>query len=327
MDSRTQDFIPIQNIENGMVISKNGSVGMIIQTSAVNFDLLSEAEQMAIIGSFAGLLNSLSFSIQIVIRSKKMDITSYLEKLVAAEQQQTNPLLKKLMQNYRSFVSSVIRENEVLDKQFYVVISVSSMELGLIFSNNNREVFLQKALTALTPRRDHLIRQLGRIGLKASQLDDEKLVKLFYDWYNEPVFDVIEKRAKEEEAEQQKDAADAAAALSTPPVAPAPANTPPPLQATTPAMNVSAPVTPVPDSTILGAVPAQSSSLPPAPLPMQNVIPQAKPISQNPYPNVYPAQQINLPPVGANNGVVNQTPRPVNTPFVVEELHDDYGTA
>ena len=313
MDSRTQDFVPVQDVQNSMVISKNGSVAMIIQTSAVNFDLLSENEQMAIIGSFAGLLNSLSFSIQIVIRSKKLDISSYLEKLVKAEAEQTSPLLKKLMQNYRSFVSSVIRENEVLDKQFYVIISISSLEVGMLNSTSNRELFLQKALTSLTPRRDHIMRQLGRIGLKATQLDDEKLVKLFYDWYNEPVFDTMDKQQKDDvEADEQsareavqtatdlmKEAQIPSSQTNGAPVAPLVA---PPQKVPMPAASQRAEVQP----------------LSPQPLPIQPVA-VARPM-QNPYPNVYPAQQINLP-------AVSQNARPANTPFVVEELHDDYVTA
>lgn len=317
MDSRTQDFVPVQDIQNSMVISKNGSVAMIIQTSAVNFDLLSENEQMAIIGSFAGLLNSLSFSIQIVIRSKKLDISSYLEKLVKAESEQTSPLLKKLMQNYRSFVSSVIRENEVLDKQFYVVISITSLEVGMINSTNNRELFLQKALTTLTPRRDHIMRQLGRIGLKASQLDDEKLVKLFYDWYNEPVFDTMDKQQQDDieaDAKSQKEAEDIMISAQNKVSNPTPSQQPP-IQSVPPA-----PLAPLPPLTQ-----AQPATVPVAPAPSIPVMQTAPkvapaPVAQNPYPNVFPAQQINLPQASQNS-------RPANSPFVVEELHDDYGVA
>ena len=311
MDSRTQDFVPVQEVQNGMVVSKNGSVAMIIQTSAVNFDLLSENEQMAIIGSFAGMLNSLSFSIQIVIRSKKLDISSYLEKLVKAESEQTSPLLKKLMQNYRSFVSSVIRENEVLDKQFYVVISITSLEVGMINSTSNKELFLQKALTTLTPRRDHIMRQLGRIGLKASQLDDEKLVKLFYDWYNEPVFDTMDKQEKDDieaDAKSQKEAEDIMISAQN--------------QVSNPVPSQQAPVQPISAQPVLPPQPAPIQKAPPftpSPVPVAQQFAPARPV-QNPYPNVYPAQQINLPQVG-------QGQRPNNSPFVVEELHDDYGTA
>lgn len=180
----TQEFIPMKEIKDDLVILKDGSVAVVVQTSAVNFDLLSINEQMAIIGSFAALLNSLSFSIQIVIRSKRLDISSYLGTLRVAEQNQRNPLLQMMMVKYRNFVSSIIRDNEVLDKQFYVCLSVSPLELGL---GKSSEQNLQKAITLLIPRRDHIIRQLSRIGLKASQLNTEKLINLFYDIYNESV--------------------------------------------------------------------------------------------------------------------------------------------
>ena len=328
MDNKTQDFVPIQDIANGMVIMKDNSVAMVIQTSAVNFDLLSENEQMAIIGSFAGLLNSLSFAIQILIRSKKLDISAYLERLVIAEQQQNNLLLKKLIQNYRNFVSSVIRENEVLDKQFFVVISITSLELGMINSSSNKELFLQKALTTLTPRRDHLIRQLGRIGLKATQLDDEKLVKLFYDWYNEPVFDSIEKRTADEAEEAAADEK-AAAQAAQPKVQPTPAGPSTPVSTPQPAAITAPPLQAVPTPTeavTLGTSNAGVMNTPAATATPTSTSVNPTPVypatraTYNPYPQTFPAQQI-------HPAQVNQVPRPTNTPFVVEELHDDYGTA
>lgn len=181
----TKDFVPVAQIKNDLVILNDGSMAVIIQTSAVNFDLLSENEQLAIIGSFAGLLNSLSFSIQIVIRSKKLDISHYLNTLKEAEKKQTNPLLQMMMQRYRAFIAAIIRDNEVLDKQFYVVLAVSPIELGVV-SSQDAEKNLPKALNILGPRRDHILKQLSRIGLKSTQLDDERLIKLFYDIYNDP---------------------------------------------------------------------------------------------------------------------------------------------
>lgn len=178
----TQNFLPIKDIRSDLVILKDGSVSCVIKTSAVNFGLLSENEQLAIISSFAGLLNSLSFPIQIMIRSKRLDISSYLEKLIAAQNAQTNPLLREIITRYRFFIESVIRENEVLDKQFYITLSVSYLELGVI---NDIEKHFTKAMTILNPRRDHVIRQLERIGLRATQLNSEGLTRLFYDLLNE----------------------------------------------------------------------------------------------------------------------------------------------
>lgn len=180
----TKDFVPVSQIKNDLVILNDGSMAIIIQTSAVNFDLLSENEQLAIIGSFAGFLNSLSFSIQIVIRSKKLDISHYLNTLKEAEKKQTNPLLQMMMQRYRAFVAAIIRDNEVLDKQFYVVLAVSPVELGIV-SSQDAEKNLPKALNILGPRREHILKQLSRIGLKSTQLDDERLIRLFYDIYND----------------------------------------------------------------------------------------------------------------------------------------------
>lgn len=178
----SQFFIPIQDIREDLVFLKDGSVSIVIITSAVNFALLFETEQMSIIDAFAGLLNSLSFPIQIVIRSKRLDVSSYLHTLDNAAKKQNNKLLQSMTYYYRQFVSSIIKENNVLDKQFYVCLNVSAIELGVIPRSAPDKT--KKALTILLPRHDHLIRQLTRLGLKARQLKSEELVQLFYDIYN-----------------------------------------------------------------------------------------------------------------------------------------------
>lgn len=178
----SQQFVPIEDIRDDLVFLKNGSVSLILSTSAVNFSLLFETEQISIIESFAGLLNSLSFPIQIVIRSKRLDVSSYINNLKIAQTKQTNPKLQEMISHYLNFVSSIIKENNVLDKQFYVCLNVTSIELGVFHKSGSD--FTKKAMTALIPRRDHLIRQLGQLGLKARQLKTVELVKLFYDFYN-----------------------------------------------------------------------------------------------------------------------------------------------
>lgn len=189
----TQDHLDIEDIRDDLVITRGGGAALILQTTAVNFGLLSEAEQDATIFAYAGLLNSLSFPIQIVIRSKKMDISAYLELLDAAATKQVNPLLKQQIIKYKNFIESTIKENRVLDKRFYITIPFSSLELGAKSTFNmgsgkklpyNKDYILDRAKTALYPKRDHLIKQLARIGLKAQQLATQELVELFYDIYN-----------------------------------------------------------------------------------------------------------------------------------------------
>ncbi len=196
----TQDHLDIEDIRDDLVITRGGGAALILQTTAVNFGLLSEAEQDATIFAYAGLLNSLSFPIQIVIRSKKMDISSYLELLDAAAAKQANPLLKGQIIKYKNFIESTIKENRVLDKRFYITIPFAAIELGAKSTFNlgsipiqsgsnkklpyNKNYILDRAKTALYPKRDHLIKQLARIGLKAQQLATQELVELFYDIYN-----------------------------------------------------------------------------------------------------------------------------------------------
>lgn len=180
--SITQEHIPIKDISDDIVFLTNGGGALVLQVSAVNFGLLSEREQIGIIVSFAQMLNSLSFSIQIMIHSKRLNISSYLLLLDKARKNQTNPLLSKMIINYRQFIQTLIKVNEVLDKKFYVVIPLFKLELGLITS---KDTLKSKVKTVLLPRRDQVVKQLARCGLKTTQLLDAKLLELFFGIYNE----------------------------------------------------------------------------------------------------------------------------------------------
>lgn len=190
----TQEHLPLEDVRDDLVILKDGGAALVLQTTAVNFGLLSEDEQDATIFAFAGLLNSLNFPIQIVVRSKKLDITAYLNLVDGQIQKQKNEDLKKQMQKYKDFISVIISENKVLDKRFYVAIPFLPTELGLkaikgIFGTPkklpySKEYILERAKTALYPKKDHLIKQLARIGLRVQQLSTQQLIELFYDIYN-----------------------------------------------------------------------------------------------------------------------------------------------
>ncbi len=180
--SKAQEFIPISEITNDIVLLKDGAAALILKTSAVNFGLLSQREQIALIYTFAQMLNSLSFPIQIVLHSERLNIDEYINLLNQALKLQTNPLLAELMANYIQFIQQTIKDNEVLDKKFYIVIPAYSIEMGIKLSRNDQ---LKKARTLLLPRRDQIIRQLSRLGLKTKQLDNNKLLETFFDLYNQ----------------------------------------------------------------------------------------------------------------------------------------------
>ena len=158
----TQEHLDIFTIKNHLVYLKDGSVALVLQTTAINFYLLSEEEQDATIYTYAALLNSLSFPIQILIQ----------------------------------FVKSLVKENRVLEKKFYIIIPFSFVEIGVTtktfnpFSKNPQkpsfdlDYITEKASLTLYPRRDHLIRQFARIGLKVAQLTTPQLINLFSNIYN-----------------------------------------------------------------------------------------------------------------------------------------------
>ncbi len=183
---KTQDNLTIKDIDSDLLLLKDGSATLVLRVGAVNFGLMSQKEQLAIADSFAQLLNSLSFPIQIIIQSIKLDISSYLLLLDAAQKMQNNPLLSAMMSRYRNFIQQTIKENEVLDKSFYIAINVSSLELGLSLKSNPAGQ-LAKIKATVLPRRDQIIRQLGRAGIKAEQLKNSELVKLFFNIYNQAI--------------------------------------------------------------------------------------------------------------------------------------------
>lgn len=201
----TQDHLPIEDIIDGVVILKDGSCASVLQVSSVNFDLLSEPEQSALVAAYGGILNSLNFPIQIVIRSSVKDVSVYLKRLVEAEEKQNNSQLKERIKFYRKFVEDTVKRNDVLSKTFYVIVRFSTVELGIknamkvdyksIINPGKsktglpfpKEYILEKAKASLEPKIDHLIRLFSRLGLDIKPLDNTKLIELFYRIYNEEV--------------------------------------------------------------------------------------------------------------------------------------------
>lgn len=199
----TQNHLDIAQIKNDIVVLKNGGAASLLKTNAINFDLLSIQEQDAAIAAFSSLLNSLSFPIQITIRSKKMDITDYLEKVKGIEEKQANAKIKQQIQMYRSFIKDeLVTKENVLEKNFYVSIPYKTFEVmsatpfewmnGLTSfitpkSNSGRinvDKVLEEAKTDLLPKVTFMIKEFARIGIKAELMRTADLIKLFYEIYN-----------------------------------------------------------------------------------------------------------------------------------------------
>jgi len=194
IQATTQEHLDIYDVIDDLIIMKNGTVSLVLETSAVNFDLLSEPEQDAKIDAFSGLLNSLTFHIQILIRTQSIDIGNYVNYLQRKKDRELSPIVRNQLTIYMQFVKNLIRDRNVLEKRFFVVIPQKS---GTVEKTNfikqlfgkpvkitNIEPIVEKAKTNLYPKRDHIIRQLKRMGVEATQLKAEEAIKLFYNVYN-----------------------------------------------------------------------------------------------------------------------------------------------
>jgi hypothetical protein len=191
----TQSHLPIADITNDIVIYKDGGAALVMESTSLNFGLLSEKEQAAVIAAYAAMINSLSFSIQVVVRTQRKDISSYINFLDEQAKRITHPLLAKLMYEYKGFILESVKKKNVLGKRFFVVLYLSPLELGIgknVAAITRRggplpypkSYVIKKAKITLYPRRDHLMRQAGRLGIKFRQLTTAELTDLYYTIFN-----------------------------------------------------------------------------------------------------------------------------------------------
>ncbi|HUD44742.1 MAG TPA: hypothetical protein VMR41_04325 [Patescibacteria group bacterium] len=186
--STTQHFTEIVDIIDNIVILAGGYACCVIELTATNFALLSQEEQNAKIYNYAALLNSLSFPIQVLVRNKRVDVTEYMQQLDNAERLTLNPKLKQQIEQYKAFVEEMVTVNTVLNKQFYIIISYSSLEGGLAAvapgKGSQRNVFIQSAQKTLLSKAESIHGQLSQIAASTKLLEREELIKLFYDIFN-----------------------------------------------------------------------------------------------------------------------------------------------
>jgi hypothetical protein len=195
----TQGSIEIAGIKDGIVINKDGSYRLILLVAATNFALKSENEQNALIFQYQSFLNSLHFPIEIVIRSKRLDLTPYLAKIKAIAEKQPNELIQIQSMDYVDFVGKLITIANIMKKTFYVSISfttISAPKQVNVFDKlfgTKSQVFdhikisdqeFKNSTEKLFERANIVASGLGALGLHCSQLSTEEIIELFYEIYN-----------------------------------------------------------------------------------------------------------------------------------------------
>jgi Fe2+ transport system protein B len=196
----TQMYLKISEIRDDTLVLKNGGVRTVLSVSSINFNLKSEEEQNAIIYSYQGFLNTLEFPIQIVIRSKKLDIDEYLDKLRKLGEKQTNPLLQRQTYEYVEYIAKLVEYADIMQKEFLVVVPYDpyrSQKVTMIqkFIQNlqaketyeavkRRHDEFEQLKKSLNQRVNTVKTGLENCGLKVNQLNTKDLIELFYNIYN-----------------------------------------------------------------------------------------------------------------------------------------------
>lgn len=183
----TQQFLEIEKIKEGVVILKNKSLRSVLMVSSLNFSLKSDEEQKAIIYQFQNFLNSLDFSIEILVQSRILNITGYLDKLKEMETAQQNELLKIQTTEYRKFIAELVSGRKILSKTFFVIIPFSLIEIPKIGSekeNSLNDEQFQRAKSQLWQRMEFIALGLRRCGLQCSFLGALELIELFWSLHH-----------------------------------------------------------------------------------------------------------------------------------------------
>lgn len=195
----TQDFVPIKEVKNGTVILKDGSLRSILMVSSVNFGLKSSDEKTAIISAFQSFLNSLDFSVQIFIQSRRLDISPYLQTLEERMADQTNELLKIQIKEYIQFIRFYTENHNVMTKNFFVVIPyepaiIKASNVGLLtglFGKKESKTNKQSTQNEFDENQEQLNQRvnvvksgLNRVGLRSELLGTEELIELYFKIFN-----------------------------------------------------------------------------------------------------------------------------------------------
>lgn len=196
--NQTQSFVPIQEVRDGIVILKDGSMRSILMTSSVNFALKSEDEQKSIIYQFQNFLNSLNFDMQIFVQSRNLDIRPYVSLLEERLKVQTDDLMKIQIKEYMQFVRSFTESANIMTKRFFIVVpytptstNVNKAKKSFFGSskttaeqNQSTQDAFSESRTQLSQRVDVILSGVARTGVRAVQLGTEEVIEVFYQLFN-----------------------------------------------------------------------------------------------------------------------------------------------
>ncbi len=195
----TQEFVPIKEVRDGVVVLKDGGLRAVLMASSINLSLKSADEQEAILLQFQNFLNSLDFSTQIVIQSRRLDIRPYLLLLENRLKEQLEPLLKVQTKEYMDFIRGFTEQVNIMTKSFFIVVPYTATTLksgnplggmlpsfggGKTEQKKDASLEFEEKRSQLDQRVSVIIQGLQRVGVRATQLGTEEVIELFYKTFN-----------------------------------------------------------------------------------------------------------------------------------------------
>ncbi|MBM3257792.1 MAG: hypothetical protein FJZ05_01055, partial [Candidatus Nealsonbacteria bacterium] len=186
--SSSQQFLEIDQIKEGFLLLKNRSLRGVLMVSSLNFALKSDDEQKAIIYQFQNFLNGLDFSIEIVLQSRILNITGYIDKLEEMERLQDNELMKIQTAEYRKFITELVGGRQILSKIFFLTVPFTLVEIPQLVGKKKpadfNEDHFQRAKSQLWQRMEFVAVGLRRCGLQCSPLNTLELIELFWSLHH-----------------------------------------------------------------------------------------------------------------------------------------------
>jgi hypothetical protein len=191
----TQEFVPIDDVRDGIVILKDGGMRGMLMASSINFALKSDDERQAILLQFQDFLNSLDFSIQIVAQSRRLDIRPYIALLEGRYKEQTNDLMKIQIEQYMAFIKSFTESTSIMTKNFFIVVPYDAAIIstkssfmsnfgGKKQSEETKEENFEERKNQLEQRMGVVEQGLSRCGVRVAKLGTDEVVELFYKIFN-----------------------------------------------------------------------------------------------------------------------------------------------
>lgn len=192
----TQQFLEIKQVREGVIVLKDKSLRGILMVSSLNFALKSEEEQNAIVYQFQEFLNSLDFSTQILVQTRRLNITGYLDKLEELERKQKNELLKIQTKGYREFIAGMIKGEAIMKKNFFVIVPFYSSPIAIKRFGGDKKLApgpkgpaltedaFQRYKSQLWQRMEFVALGLRRCGLQAIPLITPELIELFWKFHH-----------------------------------------------------------------------------------------------------------------------------------------------